>query len=173
MKSKIFLLKVSALSHSYFTMGSIIFIAGNALGFDNPLLDIAAILTFLSFILFKRCVMIDIYNTVKQDHNEMDLPMLARDSSTREFIKSITRNFVKPKDNPVNEDRIHSMRLDILKNVEPFIEEDDRATVRDMYNRKIQYICGNIILGMSLISKYGLYHYSIFIVMWLLYTFPI
>jgi hypothetical protein len=96
--------------------------------------------------------MIDIYNGIKQDENEFDLPMLARDSATREFIKKITRKFVKPKQNPVDEEKIHKMRLDILKNVDPFIEEDDEWTVKDMYNRKIQYICGNIIIGMVLIN---------------------
>jgi hypothetical protein len=173
MKSKIFLLKLSTVSHAYFTVGSIFFILTTAVGVHNTFLDLSAALTFLSFILFQRCLMIDIYNGIKQDTNEVDLPVLARDSSTREFIKKLTRKFVKPKRSPEDEDKIHSMRLDILRNVEPFVEEDDEWTIKDMYNRKIQYICGNIIVGIVLINKYNMNRYLILILGWLLYTFPV
>ena len=173
MKSKLFLLKSSAISHTYFTIGSITFIVANSIGISSSILDLAAILTFCSFFFFRRCVMIDIYNGIKEDVEEMNLPFLARDSSTRELLKKFTRKFVKPKQNPVDEDKIHSMRLDVLKNVDPFVQEDDHPTIKDMYNRKIQYIVGNIILGMVIISKYNLNKLTMVLVAWLLYTFPI
>jgi hypothetical protein len=115
--------------------------------------------------------MIDSYDHIKQDLDEFSLPYLARDSITREAIKKI----VGPKKSKLSEEKeqqIHKTRLDILKNIDPFIGESDQDVVEDMYNRKIQYIAGNIVLGMLLINKYDMDYLGGFILVWLITNFP-
>lgn len=170
MKSQMFLLKLNTVSHAYFTLSSILFVLFVTFGKHYTVIDVGAALTFASFILFRRCVMIDAYNHIKQDLDEFDLPFLARDSITREAIKNLVGKRSKLEDE--TEQKIHKMRLDILKNVDPFLGEYNIHILEDMYNRKIQYIVGNIIIGTTLLNKYNLNWVNILVIVWVLTTFP-
>lgn len=174
MKSQIFLLKLNTLTHSFFTLSSLFFVFMTAMGIHNIFIDVGAFLTFFSFFIFRRCVLIDIYANIKQDLNQFDLPLMARDSTTRDAIKTFVNKFYKNKSNinPEKIKEIEEIRLDILKNIEPFLLQKDYHIVEDMYNRKIQYIAGNIIVGMMLITKYNVNWLSIVMIVWLLITFP-
>lgn len=174
MKSQIFLLKINTLTHSFFTLSSLFFVFMNALGSHNLFIDMGAFLTFFSFFIFRRCILIDVYKNIKQDLNQFDLPYLARDNSTRDAIKNFVNKFYKSKSkiHPEKTKEIEETRLDILENIEPFMKQDDYHVIEDMYNRKIQYIAGNIMIGMMLITKYNMNWLSIIMIMWLLITFP-
>lgn len=99
---------------------------------------------------------------------------MARDSFTRDSIKNLTRKLFRKttKLDPEKEKEIEKTRLDILKNVEPFVTEEDEHAIEDMYNRKIQYISGNILLGTFLLNKYKMDWFAIILMLWLITTFP-
>lgn len=173
MKSQFFLLKIGSLLHSYFILGSLFFVLLSSIGRHNIYTDLAAFLTFASFIVFERCVLVDIYNHFKQDLIESELPGLAKDK-TRRIIKSMANRIFRKKQKLTEEksDEIEQIRLDILNNLDPFVGEKDKDIIEDMYNRKIQYTCSNLILGTLLINKYDIKWMNIFLILWLVFTFP-
>lgn len=173
MKSQLFLLKVGSIIHSYFILGSLFFVILTSIGSHNIYTDIAAFITFCSFFIFERCVLVDVYDHIKQDLSEKELPGLAKDK-TRRYIKSITNKIFRKKSNLTEEksDEIERIRLDILKNVHPFIGETDEDVISDMFNRKIQYTCSNIILGTILANKYNIPWMNMILMIWMVITFP-
>ena len=172
MESQIFLLKASSVTHSFFTLSSIISIVFSSIGRHSSIVDMAALLTFLSFFIFRRCVLIDIHKFIQNDL--IEVPYLARDSFTRDSIKHLVNKIFKNeiKIHPEKTKFIEETRLDILKDIEPFALENESEVIRDMYNRKIQYIAGNIILGSILMSKYNINWFPSIFMFWVIATFP-
>ena len=173
MKSQIFLLKLGSIAHSYFILGSLLFVILSSINRHNKYTDIAAVITFCSFFIFERCVLVDVYDHIKQDLTEAELPGLAKDK-TRRYIKSITNKLFRKKSNLSEEktDEIERIRLDILKNVKPFVGENDEHIITDMFNRKVQYTFSNLILGTMLINKYDMKWMNIVLMIWMVMTFP-
>jgi hypothetical protein len=172
MESQLFLLKASSFAHSFFTLSSIFSVVLISFGRHSGIVDAGAFLTFFSFFLFKRCVLIDIHRHIQKDL--IEVPYLAQDSFTRDSIKHIVNKIFrnKVKLHPEKSKFIEQTRLDILKNVEPFIQENEPMVIQDMYNRKIQYIAGNIILGSILMSKYQMKWFPSVLMFWVITTFP-
>lgn len=172
MESQIFLLKASSVTHSFFTFSSIFSIILISIGKHSSVVDIGAFLTFASFFLFRRCILIDIHRFLQGDLKE--LPYSARDSFARDSIKNLVNRIFKNEIiiHPEKEKLIEETRLDILKNIEPFAIENEPLVIQDMYNRKIQYISGNIILGSLLMTKYNMRWFPFVFMFWVMNTFP-
>lgn len=176
MKSQIFLLKANTFLHAYFTISSIFSIVFASLGTHVTIVDFGAFLTFFSFLFFKRCILIDIHQHIRKDLE--NLPYSAQDSFTRDVMKSIVDSIFNKKVADVQVDMakkryIQDSRLDILNNVEPFVIENEPIVMSDMLNRKIQYIAGNIVMGSYLMVKYNVTWFPVFMIAWLISTFPL
>jgi hypothetical protein len=117
-------------------------------------------------------VLIDVHKFIQNDL--IEVPYLARDSFTRDSIKHLVNKIFKNeiKIHPEKKKFIEETRLDILKDIEPFALENESEVIRDMYNRKIQYIAGNIILGSILMSKYKMTWFPFVLMFWVMNTFP-
>jgi hypothetical protein len=175
MKSRLFLLKLNTITHSIFIISSIFSVIFSAINIHNIYIDIAAFMVFFSFLVFRRCILVDTYNEIKQDLNQFDLPSTARDSLTRSTIKKFLNKIIKEKKTsitPMQKEKIEELRLDILKNIEPFVDETNPDAVEDMMNRKIQYIVGNIIIGTTLGKKYNINWLNIMLIIWMVFIFP-
>lgn len=178
MKSQLFLLKANTFIHAYFTLSSIFAVIFLSLGIHNSFIDIGAILTFFSFLFFKRCILIDWHKYVEKGFDD-ELPYSAKDSFTRDMLKNIADTIFGEEINtslikdPTIKKKIQDSRMDVLVNIEPFIEEIEPHVIQDMFNRKIQYIAGNLILGVCLMSKYNFKTFPIFMILWVMNTFPL
>jgi hypothetical protein len=145
-----------------------------SLGAHSSVIDIGALMTFFSFLFFKRCILIDLHEYIRKDLK--DLPYTAKDGFSRDIMKRIVDRITDNKKEELDEeknDRIQYSRLDILGNVEPFIVEDEPDVVHDMYNRRMQYIAGNLIMGSFLMSKYNIKLFPLFMMIWVMNTFPL
>ena len=171
MKSQLFLLKSSVRLHSYFTVSSILFVIFTSFGIKFSLIEYGAVATFLSFFILGRCIMVDFYEIINPDIK--DLPHSAQDNYTRDNIKKIVNKFFKNKKelSPEQKEEIEKTRLDIVNNIEPFINEENPDILFDMHNRKFQYILGNVIIGMCIGQRYNI-PMELPLMLWIIYTFP-
>jgi hypothetical protein len=144
----ILLLIVSVLTHSIFSIGSFAFIIFYSLGIHIGILDVIVSITVISFLIFNRCVAIDIYEYIRNGREE--IPSIASDDLARNILKTVFRNKKGKKDKK----NTVSLRLDILTNVKPFNGLDDETIIMKFLSRKIHYIIINIILTVLLLVKY-------------------
>ena len=75
---KICLLSLIVFGHVLFGISSILFIVFFAFGIDNKIVDGFVTATVVSFLLFRRCIVVDLYESVRC--GETDLPDYARDN---------------------------------------------------------------------------------------------
>lgn len=170
-KTKIFLLILSVFIHSIFIAASVFFMVFSCFTSKRSIvLDSLVAAVIISFILFKKCIMIDIYEYIKNlDGLEYELPAIAKDNYLRNSIKKflgLTLN---------NEDEVDytPLRLDDITNTNPMKNLNDEDVINHLYNRKMHYIIGNIILIMIMISKYNLTKGIPVFVVWLVKTFKV
>ena len=78
---------------------------------------------------------------------------MAKDNFIRDYIKSLIRG---KKIQIKKKKSFKHLRLDIIKNVKPFLNCKDEKYFKLIYNNKIQYIVINIIVVMMIIYKYDL-----------------
>ncbi len=139
LETQLILLKYSVFIHNLFMFSSIFFIMGTPY-INNKSLDFFVLMILLSFFLFKRCILVDIYNYILDDLNIEELPIFARDNCLRHL-------FLNKKED------LTLLRLDIL-------EKTFNNYTQPMVNQKIMYITTNCIITMILLSKYNLLKYS-------------
>jgi hypothetical protein len=150
-----FLLTLVAVIHSIFTVAIISFVVLTPFGYSFYLLNILIFLHVFAFIFFRRCVMTDIYDFFieKSGLVENELPYMAKDNFVRDYIKSLIRG---KKISKSKKKSFKHLRLDVIKNVKPFLNCKDEKYFKLIYNNKIQYIVINIIIVMMMIYKYNL-----------------
>jgi hypothetical protein len=143
----ILLLILSVLLHSIFSIGSFVFIFFYALNIHSPIIDFIVSITVISFLVFNRCVAIDVYEYIRAGRSE--LPSVASDDLARNILKNFLRSKTKKKDK-----KLPSLRLDILTNVKPFTLVQEEETLLKFLSRKMHYTVINIILTVILLIKY-------------------
>lgn len=150
-----FLLTSVAIIHSIFTIAIILFIILTPFGYSFLLLNCLIFIHVFAFIFFRRCVMTDIYDFFieKSGLVEHELPFMAKDNFIRDYIKSFIRGKKKSKKKKKS---FKHLRLDIIKNVSPFLNCHDEKYFKLIYNNKMQYIVINIIIVVMLLYKYNL-----------------
>jgi hypothetical protein len=163
--SKIFLLTLIVIGHVFFSASSILFILLYSLGINSVVVDALALGTVISFLIFRRCIAIDIYEYVRGGDTE--IPDFARDNFFRKCIQGLLN-----RENHRKVDMTHH-RLDILENIFPIVETCDTETVEMMLNRKNHYIIINIIMAVILLVKYNLKQFLPLLIVWLFLTFPV
>lgn len=170
-KTKVFLLSLVVFIHAFIILGSILFLFLNSIEYDNKFLELLAISIVLSFIIFKRCIIIDIYEYIKNlDNLNYELPEYAKDNYLRNSLKVFFG--ICEKDYDFNKEIDYtSLRLDILNNLDPMIKKYDKETYTNMYNRKIHYLIGNIILLFVILNKYKLEKIIPFFIIWIMNVF--
>ena len=155
MEINIFLLTIIVISHTIVGLGSVGSMITYSINENYPILDILAFLSIVSFLLFKRCIAIDIYDIFKEGIPDSEIPDYARDNYFRNIIHL----------NPGAIDYTH-MRLDILDNIKGISE------CNLFFNRKAQYIIFNTVLVMLLTTKYHFKFLLPVFLSWVLFTFP-
>lgn len=165
-ETKIFLLSLLVFSHSVFILCSIIF-----MGFHwktGLLLDLIVLAPILSFVIFKKCILIDIYDYIKNlDNIEHSLPDRAKDN----YLRNIVKKFFKV--NTGEEVDYTPLRLDVLENIDPLLGLSDCQMLQTFHNRKIHYIIGNVIITLLMFQKYQITKLLPIFVAWLVKTFKV
>lgn len=169
--TKIFLLVCLVGIHMIFMISSIIFMITYSFNtnYKNNFLDFMIICIVVSFIIFKKCILIDIYEYIKNlDDIEDDLPDIAKDNYFRNKLKTLFGG-------KINKDAIDYTvyRLDKLKNVEPMYQNLDKNLIQNMYNHKVHYLLANIILILMLLHKYKLEKMIPLFIVWILNVFKL
>lgn len=131
-----------------------------SLGLDSPMIDSIVAVTVGSFLVFNRCIAIDIYEYIRDNREE--LPTVATDDFARNILKTILRH----KDIKKNK-KLPSLRLDILTNVKPFLEVNHEELALKFLSRKMHYTVINIILTVLLLVKYKKEWAIVLLVPWL------
>jgi len=152
------------LLHSIFSISSFIFIITYALGFHFPTIDLIVGCTVGSFLVFNQCVAIDIYEYYRKGREE--LPTVATDDFARNILKTVLRH----KDVKKNK-KLPSLRLDILKNVKPFVEVKEEEVALKFLSRKMHYTVVNIIITVLLLVKYKKHFAIPLLIPWLSMNF--
>lgn len=151
-------LSILVFIHSVISLSSFGFIIAFSLGYDNKYLDLLAASIVISFLVFRQCVAIDIYDYFKENRNE--LPRFAKDNFLRNLILG-----KKDKD-------LTSLRLDKINNNKPLAEAENEELVDKFFNRKIHYIGINLILAVLICIKYKHPELIMFLIPWILFNFP-
>ena len=163
---KIPLLSISVFIHSIIGISSFIFILFYSLNIHNSFIDLLAICIVISFIIYKNCIDIDIYEDIYSLDNNHDIPDYAKDDFIRKYIVKI---FNLDTDNT----DYTNLRLDKLTNLRPMLNISNNQNITTLFNRKIHYICINIILSVLLITKYNLQYLLPCLIIWFFSTFKI
>ena len=155
MESKIVLLTAIVIFHTIVGLGSVGAMISYSINENYPIFDLLAFLSIISFLLFKRCIAIDIYSIFKEGIPDSEIPDYAKDNYFRSIIHGT-------RDSP---DHTH-LRLDILDNIKGISDSNL------FFNRKAQYIIFNTVLVMLLSTKYNFKFLLPLFLAWVLYTFP-
>lgn len=178
----IFILIIVALIHSLFTLAVFIFIIVTPFDIDIPIVSFMAFLMIASFIIFRRCIATDLYEYTKNNIEiiEGNLPSIAKDNFLRKYIQDLfikCYNIIHPnkkKKKKSKKSKLKQLRLDILKNFEPLIDENVSPTeLKIRYNHRLHYILLNIIIIMMLIYKFRLIKLTPFLLIWIIIVFEI
>jgi len=130
--------------HSIFSISSFLFIGAFSIGKDIPFLNFVVSVTVISFIFFNRCIAIDLYEYVRAGRDE--LPDVATDDLARNILKTFLGKKKTPKKHA-------TLRLDILKNVQPLADTDDSELVLKFLSRKMHYVVINMIITVIFLVK--------------------
>lgn len=169
-RTKIFLLTLLVIIHSFFTISCVLFILLNSFSktTNYSYLDFIVSIVVMSFLIYKRCILIDIYLHIKNldnlPHYINIIPDIAKDNYIRN--KLIRNNHKHKKDYTKH-------RLDILDNVDPLHRTKCCDTLRIMFNHKIHYIISNIIIINILIFKYDINIALPIVISFILNEFPL
>lgn len=178
----IFILIIVALVHSLFTLAVFIFIIITPFNIDIPIVSFMAFLMTASFIIFRRCIATDLYEYTKNNIEviEGNLPSIAKDNFLRKYIQDLfikCHNIIHPnkkKKKKSKKSKLKQLRLDILKNFDPLIDDNVSSTeLKIRYNHRLHYILLNIIVIMMLIYKFRLIKLTPFLLIWILIVFEI
>lgn len=182
----IFLLIIVALVHSLFTLAVLTFIIITPFNIDIPIVSFMAFLMTASFILFRRCVATDWYDYIKNNVEviEENLPSIAKDNFLRKYIQEIfinLYNIIYPtpdkikKKKKTKKKKLKELRLDILKNFEPLINQNNISPneLKSRHNHRLHYILLNIIVIMMLIYKFRLIKLTPFLLIWIFIVFEV
>lgn len=163
---KIPLLSIFVFIHSIIGISSFIFILFYSLKIHSSFIDILAICIVVSFIIYKKCIAIDIYEDIYSLDNNNDIPYFAKDNFLRNYIVNIFN---------LNSDNTDftSLRLDKINNLSPLLNINNNNYITTLFNRKIHYICINIILSVLLITKYNLQYLLPCLIIWFFSTFKV
>lgn len=175
-ETKLFLLVCIVIIHTLFMICTILFIITYSFKkYHNKFIDFMALCITLSFIIYKKCILIDIYEYIKNlDHNNETyiIPDIAKDNYFRNKIKSFIG---------VEEDKnidYTPYRLDILNNVKPMydisnIKDENIILHQNMYNHKVHYLICNVIVIICVLHKYKLQKILPLFVIWILNVFKL
>jgi hypothetical protein len=167
LNSPIYLLTLLSTSHILFIVSHFIFI----LGYDNFISNYMTYGIVLSFLIFKKCILIDIYNYILDmfDLKYDSIPIYAKDSILRNTLK-LLKSMISGKKLTHSKDYT-KYRLDILNNVKPFTNSTENPT--ELYNHKVQYLTANIVLTVMILYKLNINQFVIFLIIWLTLQFPL
>jgi len=168
MDIKHFYLLLTVMVHIFIMISCVFFIVSHSIfNYHNNYLDILVILTILSFLIFKKCILIDVYNYLADLGGKDDnIPLWAKDNFLRNFIKKILGV-------SVDETDYTQYRLDKLNNINPMVNVEDKEFMNTLFNHKIHYIASNIILIFVVINKYNLPQISPLIFYWVFNVFKL
>ena len=159
----VLVLILSVLTHTIFSLSSFLFIIFYSVGYHSSMIDVIVTFTVVSFIVFNRCVAIDIYEYLRDGREH--IPSLASDDLARNILKNFLR---KPKHKKKNKG---SLRLDILTNVKPFVGAYKEDIILKFLSRKMHYTVINVILTVLLLVKYKKEYIIPLLIPWLSNSF--
>lgn len=170
-ETKIFFLFLVVIVHSIFILACLFFMISHSFfNYHNNYIDILALMTCLSFIVYKKCILVDIYYFIKNMgcfkeeclKVECCLPEHTKDNYLRNKIKNICGLI------PDDIDYTH-YRLDKLDNISPILKNKELSQI--MFNHKMHYLLSNVIVTVMLINKYNYNKFLPVFILWILNIF--
>ncbi|HEY9703208.1 MAG TPA: hypothetical protein V6C58_12215 [Allocoleopsis sp.] len=162
---KIYFLTFLVILHGIFSFAGTISVISYTFNLHFLIVDILVLTIVVSFLLFRRCVMIDIYYYFKNLFGITDLPEYAKDNYPRNLFKKLIGR------KPSNKD-LTELRLDIISNLKPFVQSSEEK-MKILMGRKFQYITMNLLLTFILISKYKVKFLVPLVFVWIFIVFGI
>jgi hypothetical protein len=154
---EIFLLTICVIMHTIFGIGSVATMLTFSFREHYIIFDFLALCSVISFLIFKRCLAIDIYEFIKGDLEDSEIPFYAKDN----FFRKLIHNF-----NDTQTIDYTYKRLDILDNI------SEISDCHLFFNRKVQYILFNTVLILILGVKYRVEFLLPLFMAWVMITFP-
>ena len=171
MKSKIFILSLIVIIHSIFSICCILFIIMYSFKIKtNIILDFMVLMVILSFLSYKKCILIDVYSHIKNLGPQEILPDIAKDNYIRKKINNVLN---LKNNNDHNNIDYTEFRLDILDNIESMFNQKNKKIFNSMINHKIHYLVSNIILIIIFLHKYNTINLLPALITWILEIYPL
>lgn len=134
-----------------------------SIGYDVLWVDIVACLVPISFIIFRRCIHIDVCEYIK---NNEEFPEYTEDGY---YFNQLQKLIFKKE--IISKSHLKDYKGGYVDDVEHFCELNDQETIRDIFNEKIHYIVINCILIITLLTKYNMKRLIPIYLMWFFYNF--
>jgi len=137
----------------------------------NFILDILVLMVIISFLSYKKCILIDIYTHIKNlGVIPKELPDIAKDNYIRKKINNLLN---LKNNNDSNNIDYTDFRLDILNNIESLFNQKNKKIFNSMINHKIHYLISNIILIIIFLHKYNTLNLLPALITWILEIYPL
>ena len=171
----IFILTILSLFHSLFSLSSTLFILLTPFNVNSGILNGMVIFVVLTFILFRRCIAVDIYDTISDlaQVDYADLPNMAKDNYLKKSLQCSLSgdqpDIIKKK----MKKGLRHLRLDIIESVKPLMNCRNEVKMKKMYNHRLHYILINIILCVMLMYKFKCIKFMPLLIVWIFYNFEL
>lgn len=134
-----------------------------SIDYDVQWVDIVACLVPISFIIFRRCIHLDLHELIK---NNEALPEYTEDGYYfNELQKLIFKKEI------ISKSHLKEYKGGPVGSVEHFCDLEDEEIIKDIFNEKVHYIVINCILVVILLSKYNMKRLIPLYLAWFFYNF--
>lgn len=164
-KLKIKALSLLVLIHAFIRVIAILFIILYSFGKHNNYVTIIVVGVVLSFVIFQRCIHVDLFEFIR--NNDDNLPEHTKDNYYIALFRKILNS-----DNKHSDD-LTSLRLDILDNIDPYVECNTKKEMNELLNIKIHYIVFNMIFAVLLLVKFNLKQFLPLLLVWFFTIFKV
>lgn len=163
-KARIYLVTFLVLLHTIITINNFLFIIFFSIGKSNKVVDFIVLASILSFVLFGKCIFVDIYHYIKGNS-------LFPEYCEENYYKKLLQRWLRS-DAKYSKD-LTKLRLDILRNVDPLLECESKEELTDMFNFKMHYTTISVVLTILLLIKYNLKSMIPMLIIWFFVIFKI
>lgn len=134
-----------------------------SIDYDVQWVDIVACLVPISFIIFRRCIHLDLHEWIRDND---DLPEYTEDGY---YFNQLQKLIFKKE--IISKSHLKEYKGGYVDDVEHFCELEDEDIIKDIFNEKLHYVVINCILVVTLLSKYNMKRLIPLYLGWFMYNF--
>lgn len=157
------LLTTLSILHTFIGMVVVCCIYFFTIDVDYPLIDFIAALVPISFIIFKRCIHLDIHENIRLGQK---VPEYTEDG----YYFNQFQKFLFKKE-MISKTHLKDFKGGEVTDIEHFCKLKDPKLIKDIFNEKVHYIAINSILVVILMTKYKMKKFIPLYLVWFFYNF--